>query len=279
MRALLLLICLAAPAGAETTVAAPVAAVANYDPTLSAKEAVLANWDLAASGIRAGALVGDRVVEAIDRGVPYARAVRIAGKAEGTMVQRWNAAQWIFAAAPDLGEMDRTILLAAAAAASADCETGPCDAESAALRAAFVEAGAIMAGTAEQARGEIEARVDRGDAALLSEQLQIVADYLEGGAWSRDLALADLGRDREEVAARLVGALSIWRNLEPYVGLAAPEIDDEINAAAEALLRTLRLGERQPGPLTEDGPELMALRDRAAAVAAGFREAAALFTA
>lgn len=279
---LVVLAALAAPASQpataeETTIPAPAAGPANYDPTMSAKEAVLANWDLAASGIGAGELVGRRVVAKAEDGASHRSLARLAGQAERTMVQRWNAAQWIYAGVPELERLDGAALRDAVAATATSCGAEPCAEEIAALRDAFAEASAQMEAVAAAARGEVEARTTRGDAVLMAEQLRAVADYLEGGAWAEDLTLAAFDRDREEVAARLVGAMAIWRNLEPYVGLISPEIDDAINASAEQLLRTLRLGERQEGPLTPDGPELAALRERAETLAAEFRRAAALF--
>ena len=268
----------AAPAQ-EATVAAPTGGFARYDPTLSAREAVLANWDLAASGIRAGEVLGRRVVAAADDGVPHARLAGLAQSSERTMVQRWNAVQWIAAAEPGLAGLDGALLRDAVEAAGAPCAAEPCAEEAAALRAAFSAAADAMASVAAEARAAIDARRDAGDAALLAEQLRAVADYLEGGAWAEGLVLAAEGRDREEVAARLVGAMTLWRNVEPYVGLRDPAVDADINAAVETLLRTLRLGERQPGPLKPDGPELGALRVAAQALAAEFRRASALFSA
>ncbi|MEM7709457.1 MAG: hypothetical protein AAF264_01640 [Pseudomonadota bacterium] len=261
----------------KATVAAPTHGFARYDPTLSAKEAVLANWDLAASGIRAGAVVGARVIETAERDVPYARLARVAAQAEKTMVQRWNAAQWIYAGEPDLSPMDGEILRDVVTATATPCPAEPCTEEKANLRAAFTAATERMGAVAVETRAAVEARMVEQDAALMSEQLAVVAQYLAGGDWATDLSLADAGRDREEVAARLVGAMALWRNIEPYVGLTSPEIDAAVNVAVEELLRTLRLGARQDGPLTADGPELTALRARAEALAAEFRRAAGLF--
>lgn len=260
------------------TIAVPRGGVANYDPSLSAKEAVLANWDLAASGIRAGEVVGGRVVALADRGAPFDRLARQAASAQRTLVQRWNAAQWIYEAEPDLARLDGAALHAVAVAASAECAADPCEAELVALRDAFAAATNQLGAVAVATRAAVNDRMAEPDAALMTEQLGLVADYLEGGTWAEGLALTELGRDPEEVAARLVGALSLWRNVEPYVGLANPEIDAAINREAERLLRTLRLETRRTGTLDPAGAEMAALRERASTLAAEFRRAASLFS-
>ena len=269
---------LMAPALAqEDTIAAPQAHVSNYDPTLSAKEAVLANWDLAAAGIRAGAVMGGRVAVLADRGTPFARLTRQADKAQKTLTQRWNASQWVYEGEPDLARLDTDVLRAVAAASLAECPSSPCKDETVALKRAFAEATAQLEVVAAETRAAVKRRMAEGDAALMAEQLSLVADYLDSGAWGRDFALTEFGRDTEEVAARIVGALSLWRNVEPYVGLANPEIDAAVNAEAEQLLRTLRLETRRTGALDPEGAEMAVLRARAEALAAEFRRAAALF--
>jgi hypothetical protein len=276
MRALPFLILAAlAPAAIaqDATVPAPAKGVGSYDPQLSAKEAVLANWELVASGIRAGQVVSRQVVELADEGVPYPYLAKQAAFAQKTMVQRYASAQWVH----EGGESEA--IRAAVLAAEAECAAEPCDAEREALRAAFLAAGEDLGAAAAVAREALTEREDGVDAVLLSEQLSLIADYLEGGEWAEELTLGDLGRDGEEVAARIVGAISIWRNVEPYVGLTDQEVDDAINAASQQLLRTLRRETREAGALHPEGPELMSIGAAAEALAAEFRRAAALFVA
>ncbi|MGR3484962.1 MAG: hypothetical protein ACU0BF_06415 [Paracoccaceae bacterium] len=265
------------PALAEGRIAAPVAGIANYDPTLSAKEAVLANWDLAAAGIRAGAVLGGRVVDMAERGQTHARLVRQAQTAQRTLIQRWGAAQWIYGAEAGLARLDGAALRDVADAVAAPCPADPCAAQIAAITAAFGAASEQMEAAAADARTAIEARMQVGDMALMAEQLSLVADYLEGVDWAEDLALVEFGLEGQEVAARIVGALAIWRNVEPYVGLTSPEIDAAINAQAEATLRHLRLAMDLDAPLDMDGTDVAELRARTAALGAEFRRAAALF--
>lgn len=275
MRLASVLLALAAPAALaqEATVPAPAQSAANYDPQLSAKEAVLANWELVASGIRAGQVVSRQVVELADEGVPYPYLVKQATFAQKTMVQRYNSAQWVH----EGGESEA--IRAAVLAAGTECAAEPCDAERAALRAAFEDAATDLGAASAVAREALAVREGGVDAALLAEQLSLIADYLEGGSWSEGLTLTDLGRDGEEVAARIVGAMSIWRNVEPYVGLTDREIDGAINAAAQNLLRTLRRETRGAGALDPEGPELAAIDAAAEVLAVEFRRAAALFVA
>ncbi len=281
MRTALLLLAalpLAAPASAQDgAIAAPKAAFASYDPALSARDAVLANWDLAAAGIRAGEVVGGRVVDAADRGVPFERLARQGEAAQSTMIQRWNAAQWVYAGAPGLSRLEADAMRAVAAAVAEPCPEGPCEAEAEALRAAFARTTAQLTVAAADARDAVEQRRTSDDSALMAEQLTLVADYLGGGAWSEDLALAEFGLEGEEVAARIVGAMAIWRNVEPYVGLTDPEVDAAINVAAEQVLRTLRLEMRPDAPLAAQEAELATLRARTETLAAEFRRAADLF--
>lgn len=260
------------------TIAAPKAGAANYDPTMSAKEAVLANWELAAAGIRAGRIVGDRVVNMAETDIGYRALVQQAQFAQKTMVQRYNAALWITEAGlggPDGGDA----LTAAVAAATAQCESGECTAERAAIRDSFARATEELDHAADVARAALDAREDLPDTVLMTEQLTLIADYLESGDWAEGFHLTTFGRDGEEVAARIVGTMSLWRNIEPYVGLVDPVLDGRINAASEQLLRTLRRNTRGDGALAPDGPELTEIRARAETLAAEFRNAAALFAA
>ncbi|MEL6550299.1 MAG: hypothetical protein AAFQ54_08625 [Pseudomonadota bacterium] len=266
---------------AETPgVAAPAPGIANYDPTLSAKEAVLANWELASAGLRAGRVMAEKVVELAENDAPYPALARQAQFAQKTMVQRYNAAQWVYAdpsvAAPTDAER---ALAGAVGAAFTPCETGDCTAERDALEAAFVHATEELNAAALAARAALTAREDRADTVLMSEQLMLIATYLESGDWGSDFALTDFERDAEEMAARIVGTMSLWRNVEPYVGLAAPEIDAAINAASQDLLRTLRRETRNVGTLAPDSEILVQLTGKAQVLAAEFRRAAALFTA
>lgn len=266
-------------AGAQAqTVAAPPAPVANYDPTMSAKEAVLANWELAAAGVRAGAVLSRKVVAAAQGPASYAAVARQAQFAQKTMVQRVNAAMWVGAADDGAGALaDGAVLAEAVAAAAAPCAAGDCAAERAALEAAFARAALALDAAAGAARGALTAREAEVDAALMAEQLGLVGAFLDGGAWAQDLTLTAFDRDGEEVAARIVGAMALWRNLEPYVGLRDPALDAEINHAARELLRTLRRVTRGVGVLAPDGPELAAIQDAASTLAARMRRAAALF--
>lgn len=262
-----------------TTIAAPPPDLGNYDPTLSAKEAVMANWELAASGIRAGAVVGRQVVDLADGDAAFPQLAHQAKFALKTMLQRYHAAAWIYASDAALAPVDQDALRAVVEAAAAECGDGDCAAERAALRASFERASADLESAAASARVGVAARRDAVDAVLMAEQLTIVADYLESDAWTQGLAGEGYGRDGDVVSARLVGAVALWRNVEPYVGLIAPEIDDAINDASEQVLRTVVRRVRRARVIEASGEELAALRPLTDALAAEFRRAAALFAA
>ena len=283
MRSVPLLLAAVTLAGAvnaqDATIPAPTATVGkSYNPQLSAKEAVLANWELAAAGLRAGQIVAEKVVALGGGDASYAALARQAGFAEQTMIERHAAAQWLYAAGMDIGRADADALRGAVDAAAAPCADGPCAEERAALIDAFAAAAAEMGAIAASARVGLEARTQRTDAALMAEQLDAVATYLESGDWAADLTLTDHGRDGIEVAARIVGTMAIWRNVEPYVGLVDPALDAAINEASTHLLRTMRQQTRGAEVLAADGPEIAALAQAADALAAEFRQAAALFS-
>ena len=264
----------------EATIAAPAPGIANYDPTMSAREAVLANWELAAAGIRAGRIVGTKVVDAGAGDASYGALLRQAKFAQKTMVQRYNAALWVYTPGTGISSpMDADTLAAAVQATETPCDATDCSAERAALLDAFAAASAALDAAARDAKAALNARENDSDTALMSEQLAFMATYLESGVWADNLALTDFGRDGEEIAARIVGTMSLWRNIEPYVGLANPELDAEINAGATHLLRTLRRNTRGSAPLAPDGPELTAIKDAATALALQFRRASAIFAA
>lgn len=263
----------------EATIAAPDPGIANYDPTMSAKEAVLANWELAAAGIRAGRIMGQQVVEMAESDASYTALARQAQFAQKTMVQRYNAALWIYTEGSGVqASKDSTALTAAVSAAFTPCVSEPCASERDALATSFAEATTALDAAANSARSALSAREGEADRALMTEQLSLIAAYLEGGAWAEGFALTDFDRDADEVAARIVGVMSLWRNIEPYVGLANPEIDHAINSAGTDLLRTLRKVTRGAGVLAPDGPELTQLREKAAVLAVEFQRASALFS-
>ncbi len=272
----------AAPAPAtaqEATIAAPALSTANYDPQLSAKEAVLANWELAASGILAGHVVGRQVVALTQKDLPYASLARQAKFAEKTILQRYNSAAWIYASGDAVSEVDAAGLRAIVLAVAADCAADDCPEERAALASAFARATEDLAAAAATARRAIDTRKDTVDAILMAEQLTVIADYLDSGAWAENLTLAEFGREGEEVAARIVGTMALWKNVEPYVGLTDPQVDAAINAAARNLLRTLRVVTRSSATLEPAGADIQRLEAAAKDLAVEFRRAAALFSA
>ncbi|MEL6920847.1 MAG: hypothetical protein AAFO77_07445, partial [Pseudomonadota bacterium] len=237
------------------------------------------NWELAAAGIRAGKIVSRQVVELAEKGAPYRALVRQAKFAQKTMVQRYNSALWVYSAPGGdmIVEIDASALNDAVKASNTVCAADDCTAERQALLAAFTRATAELEKAAAAARGQLTAREDEVDAVLMTEQLSLIADYLDSASWADDFNLTEFGRDGEEVAARIVGAMSIWRNIEPYVGLADPQIDAAINDASRNLLRTMRMNTRGDAPLDPTGTALSEIKIAAQALSVEFRKAATLF--
>ncbi|MEO1796026.1 MAG: hypothetical protein AAFR53_03295 [Pseudomonadota bacterium] len=249
----------------------------NYDPTLSAKEAVLANWEMAASGVRAGAVLGGQIVDLADKGATYDRLSNQAQFALKTMVSRYSAAAWLFYQAPDAAALEDDALISLVAASTRECSEA-CEGAAQDIRATFAIATTQLSAATEAARSQISSRQDGRDADLLAEQLGIIATYLESGAWAEDLVLTEFGMDTAVVADRLVGALSMWRNIEPYVGLTDQEIDNAINTASSNLLRTLRRDTRGVERLDPDGQIVSDLKVAASTLGFEFRRASALFS-
>lgn len=279
LKTLILILAVLSPAAhaQEATIIVPEGNFGNYDPTLSAKEAVLANWEMAASGIRAGEVLGGKIVELADEGAEFEILQRRAAFAQKTMLARYHAASWTYVDAPDRARMSDETLRAIVAATAADCAAEDCSAEAAAIRAAFAKGVEELGAAAAAARTAISERQGRIDAVLMSEQLGMMAEYLESGAWAEDLVLTEFGMDSAVVADRIVGTIALWRNVEPYVGLTSPEIDDAINAGAQTLLRTLRRQTRDMDRLDPEGDTLAQLTEAAQSLAADFRRAAGLF--
>ena len=266
----------AAPAQ-EATIIVPEGNFGNYDPTLSAKEAVLANWEMAASGIRAGEVLGGKIVELADEEAEFDFLKRRAAFAQKTMLSRYHAASWSYVDAPERPRVSDETLRAIVASTAADCTGEACSAEAAALRAAFAQGVDELGVAAAAAREAIVARQHRVDAVLMAEQLGMMAEYLDSGAWADDLVLTEFGMDSTVVADRIVGTIALWRNVEPYVGLTSPEIDDAINAGAQTLLRTLRSETRDTDRLDPESDVVAQLTEAARALAADLRRAAGLF--
>ncbi|TCP39877.1 hypothetical protein [Rhodovulum marinum] len=268
----------AAPAQESGSIPMPPPAEAgSYDPQLTAKEAALANWTLAVSGIRAGKIVSDTVVAAAATDTPYDDLTTQAQFALKTMVLRYNSANWLFAADSGVAPIDGAVILAAVQAAAADCASEGCGVERAALAEAFANASAAFVRTGDAAAQAARAQEPKSDRDLMIGILEAMADYLAGPGWYSDLSLTDVGRDGEEVSARIVGALAIWRNVEPYVGLTSAEVDDAVNAAIDTLLRDLRRNTRNKPVLAADSAEIAALRSSTEALAAELYRAADLF--
>ena len=211
----ILLTSIVTPAFAEKPgVAAPVPGIANYDPTMSAKEAVLANWELASAGLRAGRVMAERVVAIAEKDVPYDAVLRQAQFAQKTMVQRYNAAQWVYAAiAVDAPEKAGRALAVAVGAAFQACTSDDCAEERGQLSAAFVSATRELAAAASAARAALTARETLADTSLMAEQLALIATYLESGDWGIDFALSEFERDAEEMAARIHVSMAQCRTL------------------------------------------------------------------
>lgn len=275
----LILCALSHPAASqEATIAAPPLDFGNYDPTMSAKEAVLANWELAASGIRAGEVLGKQVTALTDKDAPFDYLQSQAAFAQKTMLSRYFAASWIYVTDPDLARVEDATLQAIVAATAQTCAAGACAEERAAIRTAFARGAAELGAASGAARAAITERQPEVDAVLMSEQLGMMADYLESGAWAEDLVLTEFGMDGVVIADRIVGTIALWRNIEPYVGLANQEIDNAINAASQQLLRSLRRQTRGMEVLDPAGPELAEITAAANTLAAEFRRASALFS-
>jgi len=248
----------------------------SYDPTLSAKEALLANWQLAASGIRAGAVVIDNELQKVDDERSYEYMRGRANFALDLMIKRYNSADWAIVADDNIDPIDGRVLLEFAEASRVRCETD-CGQHRADLLAAMESASAEMRAAYAVADHAVKRRKTEKDTVLMAEQLLAMAGYLEGFHWFSDLKLTAIGRDVEEVQTRLVGAMVLWRNLEPYVGIVSPEIDDQINLGSEQVLRNTRRLSRSPAPLRADSPEITALNASAKALAVDLRRAADLF--
>ena len=249
----------------------------SYDPTLSAKEALMANWELAASGIRAGAFVAEDVLAKATDDMPYADLRHLGDFTLTLMIKRYGSANWAIATQNTIHPIDGAVLLSLAKASGTTCAQA-CDAERAALLAALEAAAGEMNRAHEIAKQAVLDRKEVVDSVLMVEQLTAMADYLDGTEWHEGLNLSQVGRDGEELQARLVGAITLWRNLEPYVGLISPQIDDSINAASDHMLRDMRRFVRGGASLDVETPELTRLAASAKALAAELRRAAALFT-
>ena len=249
----------------------------SYDPSLTAKEAALTNWTLAVSGIRAGKVVSGNVIATAAEDSSFEALAEQAQFAVKTMVIRYNSANWLFAAESDVSPMDTDILLSAIKAANQTCNSGECKAEREAIAKAFTNASDAFDRAAKAAASAAKAHEAHGDAHLMALSLENMAHYLEGPAWYSNLSLTEMGKDGEEVAARLVGALAIWHNIEAYVGMANQEIDGAINASIDLLLRDMRRNTRNKPVLEADSKEIARLRKSAAALADNLHRAAALF--
>ena len=266
-----------ATAAQENTIPMPNADESSYDPTLTAKEATLASWDLAVSGIRAGGIVSGNVVELAGSEKGFEALSEQAQFALKTMTTRYSSANWMFGTEAELAPIDPAILQAVIAAAALTCDTGDCAAERASIETAFGEAANAFGDAGHSANALADALEDEGDRFLMTRLLRKMAEYLEGDAWHSDLVFGQLRSAGEEISARIVGVLAIWRYIEPYVGTTSPEIDDDINAAIDLLLRDLRRNTRSKAELAPESREIAALAAATAALATELRRAAALF--
>ena len=251
--------------------------VSSYDPQLSAKEAALTNWDLAVSGIRVG-LIASRNVLATDRnGGSLEELVAQGHFAVKAIITRTGSANWYINAEPDLTPPDGSLLLAAIQTLEQDCADGACEDQRKAILDIFGKLGESFKQAGDQAAKIADSKEAGTEHALMAEILSNMSDYLAGSAWYENLTLTEVGRDGQEVSARLVGALGVWNNLAPYIGLMDKEIDTAIEAAIDHLLRDMRRNTRNKPVLAPDGPEIAALKASSSALAVELKRAAGLF--
>ncbi|MEL7215177.1 MAG: hypothetical protein AAGJ96_04475, partial [Pseudomonadota bacterium] len=193
-------------------------------------------------------------------------------------LSRYNAAAWLFHQNPQAEAMSDETLRAFVASTALTCTADDCSAASAEIRDAFAQATMELERATEAARAEIIARQGTVDAVLMSEQFSMLANYLESGAWAENLTLTEFGMDVAVVSDRIVGTVSLWRNVEPYVGITDKELDIAINDATRNLLRTLRRDTRGLERLEPGSPVMRDLKAAADALATEYRRASVLFT-
>lgn len=259
----------------EATIVAPAGGAGSYDPTLSAKDAVLANWDLASAGLRAGRIVSSAVLAAAEEDTDFPALAEQARRSFDTTIMRYNASDWVNSG-DTIASVDPMVVLAAYRAATSECTVG-CAEERAELVRAFGALADEMENASTATSTAVDARKSELDRVLMVEQLTMMAHYLEGDGWHTDLPLAgtDLGRD--ELSARIVGVLALWRNIEPYIGLTDPEVDRAINVATDDLLLAMRRT-RGDTALDMQSEGWTQVRAKADGLAAELRRAAGLFT-
>ncbi len=111
----------------------------------------------------------------------------------------------------------------------------------------------------------------------MAEIFTAMADYLGSAAWYSNLTLTELGKDGDEIAGRIVGALAVWNTLAPYIGMMDKPLDDRIEATIEQLLTGVKTNIRGKAVLTPDSAALATVKISSNALAAELRTAAGLF--
>lgn len=253
----------------------PSADQGSYNPTLTAKEAVLTNWKLAISGIRAGKFVSDQIVSA--KGEDYKRLAKQAEFAAKTSLLRYASSYWLFAMDETMQPIKSDVIANALRASRQTCTTS-CATHINTLQAAFADISDALDQAAISAENASAVRQTYSDVQALAELFLDMAQYLESDAWHTKLSMTEAGLDGQEVAARIVGTMAVWRNVEPFVGLRNQEIDDSVNASINRLLRDTRRNTRGKKVLASDSKEIAIIKKAASQVASDLRLAAGLFT-
>jgi len=251
----------------------------SYGPQLSAKEAALTTWALAVSGIRAGHVVSDHILRAGKKAIPFSRLAPQARFAVKTMITRYSAANWLFSTDQSVAPIDPSVILAVAKAAAQPCENAgeACETKREALLAAFLNASQAFDATADAVEQAAISQQAKPERQLMAEIFTAMSDYLGSAAWYSNLTLTELGKDGDEIAGRIVGALAVWNTLAPYIGMMDKPLDDRIEATIEQLLTGVKTNIRGKAVLTADSAALATVKISSNALAAELRTAAGLF--
>ena len=79
---------------------------------------------------------------------------------------------------------------------------------------------------------------------------------------------------------RVIGAMAFWRNMEPFIAMRSPQLEDEINMELSLLLETLRnttSGQYGESVIAAGSNELIEITKKAAALGLQLEKASKLF--
>ena len=255
----------------------------SYNPQLSVKEAALVNWELAKGGMQAVEMISSQLLASIDSEniTDYSKFKKRALRSFSTILKRYNSNFWIFEVEDELKPIKPIYLFELEKAIRQECYDDVCSSAIENVRNALSNLNSETGSLVKQLDFLIASKeVLYEDDEIMEEILVSMSNYLVK-------SIADTGFESgwSEIDGfifrhRVIGAMAFWRNMEPFIAMRSPQLEDEINMELSLLLETLRnttSGQYGESVIAAGSNELIEITKKAAALGLQLEKASKLF--